>query len=273
MLYSRDGEILPQNAANATGKPMHVRKRKCLRCGGQGGADAWAHTGWKCFRCDGTGDDPHPDRIRLFTAERLEDLNLQREVRLAKRAAMKAEAARIERERQAAERQEIISANVEFIARIDGELLFGESEMLTSVRNWIVDLAKEPTERQVEAVNRIIDRNQAERKRLETASHVGTIKQRRDFELTLLYSRTTQTGRFPSLYSYWNLFLDADGRKIACKSPPTSLGLVMTTPEGGKWEDRCFEPGQTVKVKATVVEHAHDKKGEPITYINRPKAS
>lgn len=27
----------------------------CDRCGGAGGADAWVHTGWKCYKCGGTG--------------------------------------------------------------------------------------------------------------------------------------------------------------------------------------------------------------------------
>ena len=29
----------------------------CSRCGGLGGADAWAYTGWTCYKCGGTGKE------------------------------------------------------------------------------------------------------------------------------------------------------------------------------------------------------------------------
>ena len=30
----------------------------CDRCGGAGGADAWAYTGWTCYKCGGEGKVP-----------------------------------------------------------------------------------------------------------------------------------------------------------------------------------------------------------------------
>ena len=35
----------------------------CPRCGGQGGSDAWAYTGWTCYECGGTGK---ADKARII---------------------------------------------------------------------------------------------------------------------------------------------------------------------------------------------------------------
>lgn len=271
LLYTRDGEAKAPNATSEKGKPLHVCDRKCWRCGGLGGAEKWRPTGWTCFRCDGTGKDPIRDRLRLYTADELGRMNVLREKREQKKAAARAEAARLEATRIAAEREEIISEWGGFAARIDGELLFGQNDILESVRDRIMLAAKAPTERQIEVVNGILDRNSAERARLARAQHVGKIKERREFTLTLLYTRSHQTGSFPSLYSHWSLFTDENGCKVACKSAQHSLGLKLES-STGRWEDREYTKGQTIKVKATVTEHAYDKKGEPVTYINRPKA-
>src|SRR3546814_20245426 len=62
---------------------------------------------------------------------------------------------RSEQERRDRERAEIISANEGFVARIDAELAHGEIEVLQSIKDRIVEQAKEPTDRQVEVVNQI----------------------------------------------------------------------------------------------------------------------
>lgn len=36
--------------------------RVCPRCGGAGGASQWQHTGYTCFRCEGTGTIPKETR-------------------------------------------------------------------------------------------------------------------------------------------------------------------------------------------------------------------
>lgn len=264
-LFSRDGTPLKPNTRQG-GRPLLVRDRTCWRCGGQGGAEAWRHTGWTCYRCGGTGIDPTRDRIKLYTQDELDKLNARKAKADAKRAAARAEAARIEQERRDREREEIISANKDFIARIDAELAHGEIEVLRSVRERIVDQAKEPTDRQIEVVNQIIERNSAERVRRAAARHVGEIKERREFTLTLLYTRSVQTGQFPTIWSHWSLFTDENGCKIACTSAPWTLGLSRDPQDY-----ESYTKGQTIRVKATVVKHEIDKKGEPITYINRPK--
>jgi hypothetical protein len=273
ILYTRKGEALRVTSRDEKGNPISVQDRTCWRCGGLGGAEAWRHTGWTCYRCGGTGRDPVQERVRLYTPEQNAKLDAAAEKRAAKKAAARAEAERIEQERRDRERAEIISTNQGFIARIDAELAHGESEFLQSVRDRIVEQAKEPTDAQISKVNEVIERNEKERVRLAAARHVGEIKERRVFDLTLVHTQTRLVSEYPHIYSHWSLFTDENGCKIACKSAPGVIGLKKETLEGETWDQRRYLKGAKVRVKATVVEHTYDKNGEPITYINRPKAA
>lgn len=273
ILYSRKGEPLVQNSSDEKGKPLHVCDRVCWRCGGPGGSEKWRHTGWTCYRCGGSGVDPTKDRIKLYTPEQNEKLDAAQEKRNAKKAAARAEAARIEQERRDKERAEIISDNQGFIDRIDAELAHGESEFLRSVRDRITEQAKDPTDTQVSKVNEVIERNEKERARLAGAKHVGEIKERRVFELTLLYTQSRLIDEFPTIWSHWSLFIDENGCKIACKSAPWVIGLQKKLDPNLPYSECPYEKGQTIRVKATVVKHETDKRGEPVTYINRPKAA
>lgn len=273
ILYSRKGEPLTQNSSDEKGKPLHICDRVCWRCGGLGGSEKWRHTGWTCFRCGGSGKDPTRDRIKLYTAEQNAKLDAAAEKRAAKKAAAKAEADRIEQARRDAERAEIISDNAEFIARIVAEMAKRDSDFLQSVLDRIEQQAKEPTDLQVQKVNEVIERNEAERARLAGAQHVGEMKERRVFELTLIHTQTRLISEYPHIYSHWTLFTDENGCKIASKSKPSSLGLKLEVPEGGNWDDRRYMKGSKTRVRATVVEHTTDKRGEPVTYINRPKVA
>lgn len=262
-LFTRDGTPMLATARRGN-KMIAIRDRACVRCGGLGGSEKWRHTGWTCLRCSGNRIDPERETVKLYTVEQLEKMNARKVIADAKRAAVKAEKDRVEAERVAAEKAEIISSNDGFIQRIREELVHGESEILSSVIDRMFDHAKDPTDRQVEVVNRIIDDRQAERKRLLGAAHVGEIGKRLDWELTLLFTRSTKTDAYPYFWSHWSLFTDALGRKVACTSAPWIIGLVHT-------EDEGYVRGQMVKVKATVTKHEFDKKAEPVTYINRPK--
>lgn len=275
ILYTRQGEALTPNHKTVTGRYLLIRDKPCWRCGGAGGAEAWRHTGWTCYRCAGTGIDPAKERIKLYTAEQNAKLDAAAEKRAAKAAVIKAERDRIEAERRAAEKAEMISGWSVLLAEIDAELEHDDNDILSSVKERITEQVKDPTDRQLEVVRKIIADRQSDRARRETAHHVGQIKERREFTLTLLYTRSgvyemPGVGPIPT---YWSLFTDENGCKVACKSAPHLLGLGQTIPEGGKWDDRRYEVGQTVKVKATVVKHEIDKNDEPVTYINRPKAA
>lgn len=266
-LYARNGSVLPKTNIQK-GKPVHIRDKVCWRCGGLGGSDKWKHTGWTCYRCGGDGKDPNREIVKLYTEDQLRVLNERKAKADAKKAEARAEKARLEAIRVQQEKAEIISLNQDLIDRIGDELRHGDNEILQSVIERICVTAKEPTERQIEVVNKIIADRTAERERLARAAHVGEVGKRQDFTLTLLYTMTEQTGRFPAIYRHWSLFQDEVGRKIACTSPPWVIGLSKADDGYG---DLVYTKGQTIRVKATVKDHRYDKRGEPVTYINRPK--
>lgn len=269
-LYSRQGHALPRTN-QVGGKPVHVRDRVCWRCGGLGGADAWKHTGWTCYRCGGSGVDPVRETVKLYTQDQLDKLNARKAKADAKRAAEKAERERLEQERREREKAEMISDYQDLLDRIGDELAHGDNDILQNVVDTITIRVKDPSDRQIEVVNKIIADRTAERARRAAATHVGSLKERRVFELTLLHTQSRLIDEFPTIWSHWSLFTDENGCKIASKSAPWTLGLERKHVEGGDAHEYYYPKGQVIRVKATVVDHAVDKRGEPVTYINRPK--
>jgi len=64
----------------------------CSRCGGAGGADKWIFTGYTCYKCGGSGFMGYRP-CKLYSAEKLEKLNINRE-----KAQARAEAKRMEKQ-------------------------------------------------------------------------------------------------------------------------------------------------------------------------------
>lgn len=269
-LFSRQGHALPRTN-QIKGKPVHVRDRVCWRCGGLGGSDKWKHTGWTCYRCGGNGIDPVRETVKLYTQDELEKLNARKAKADAKKAAEKAEKVRLENERREREKAEMISDYQDLLDRIGDELAHGDNEILQNVVETICTRVKDPSDRQIEVVNKIISDRTKERERRAGARHVGEIKKRQDFTLTLVHTQSRLIGEFPTIWSHWSLFTDENGCKIACKSAPWTIGLNRVHVEGGAAHEYEYPKGQVIRVKATVVSHDTDKRGEPVTYINRPK--
>ncbi|MCF0105407.1 MAG: hypothetical protein HUJ53_01450, partial [Holdemanella sp.] len=79
---------------------------KCERCGGMGGHDKWAYTGWSCYKCGGTGlvegtwKEYTPEYQAKLDAERAEAFAKQEAEWQAEQARIEAEA---EEKRQAEE--------------------------------------------------------------------------------------------------------------------------------------------------------------------------
>lgn len=92
-LFTRHGNPKQSNAT-INGRPAWAYRNPCNRCGGLGGADAWKHTGWTCYRCGGSCFElPRTDP--LYTQEQLDKLNAAQEKRNAKKA-VKLELERLE---------------------------------------------------------------------------------------------------------------------------------------------------------------------------------
>ncbi|MEN9316066.1 MAG: Caulobacter phage CcrBL9 [Pseudomonadota bacterium] len=124
-------------------KPGIYRVRQaCNRCGGAGGSDAWAHTGYTCYDCGGSGKGPVREE-KAYTPEQFAKL----EARRAKIAARRAEKLAAER---AAEFADALARQPAFEAaygqllddalRADAALnaLFGRDEEQSG---WVVDIA------------------------------------------------------------------------------------------------------------------------------------
>lgn len=60
---------------------------RCARCGGAGGADKWAFTGFTCYECGGSGLRSKPVIYKEYTPEHQAKLDAQRAKRQAERQA------------------------------------------------------------------------------------------------------------------------------------------------------------------------------------------
>ncbi len=114
-------------------------RKPCRRCGGAGGADAWKHTGWTCYECNGSGVDSKT--VRIYTVERRAKLDAANAKRQATLAAKKEAAEAIVRaERDAAKFEirkrfpETFSILDELIERIERE---AETRCYPDIRNDI----------------------------------------------------------------------------------------------------------------------------------------
>lgn len=65
----------------------HWADYTCRRCGGQGGLEQWAYTGFTCYDCGGSGEAIKPYIWKEYTPEYQAKLDAQREKREAKKLA------------------------------------------------------------------------------------------------------------------------------------------------------------------------------------------
>lgn len=93
-LFDREGReyraagYYGDDAKRKAGKPFAIVQYPCWRCGGGCGSDKWAHTGWTCFDCGGSGaGKSHP--TPLYTQEELAVLNERRDRARDKRTAQR----------------------------------------------------------------------------------------------------------------------------------------------------------------------------------------
>lgn len=63
----------------------------CERCGGLGGCDKWAYTGWTCYDCGGTGETTKPQIIKVYTEEYRAKLDARNKKRAEEKRKKRAE--------------------------------------------------------------------------------------------------------------------------------------------------------------------------------------
>lgn len=95
--FLRSGDTVDLDIRTASGrkvycstiKPLSDHKAQiiavniCSRCGGLGSSEAWAHTGYTCYKCAGDGITG-TKVVPLYSAEKLEKLNATRDKRRKK---------------------------------------------------------------------------------------------------------------------------------------------------------------------------------------------
>jgi hypothetical protein len=109
-LFTRNGhEHTGKHFTDEKGKPFIRERVMCWRCGGAGGGQQWAHTGWTCYQCNGAKFTGTRD-LPLYTAEKLAKLNATKAKADEKRAAKKAAEAAEKDARIASEREGYFAA-------------------------------------------------------------------------------------------------------------------------------------------------------------------
>lgn len=127
----------------------------CDRCGGAGGADKWMFTGYSCYKCGG-GKIIGYRTSKLYSAEKLEKLNVAREKARAKAEEKRAAKMQAEQAAKEARKDEVKALNEQrypeamaVLAQYDGEM-----EFMLDVREKAFG-GEEITENQANAVLKV----------------------------------------------------------------------------------------------------------------------
>ena len=225
------------------GKSGYVtRQENCSRCGGQGGSNAWAYTGWTCYRCMGKCTEAVTRRV--FTADRLNVLNINAQKKQDKRVAAAAVAAGHKR--------------TAFIAwaKPHGKVI---GAILTGKGNFFDDLASKLRShltlsyKQMAAAVRIVEQSAQRATQDGSSVHVGEIKERIEFEAQVEFTK-----EFDGYYGTSTMIKFRDLR-----------GNVLT------WFKSDFsnlQRGDRVAVKGTVKKH-DEYQGTKQTILTRCKVT
>ena len=255
--FTRGGEPVPASAVKmtASGKPYRLVEELCSRCGGQGGAEQWKHTGYTCFKC--AGQRFFVKSRPVYTAERLAKLEAALTTRHAKLAAKRQAAVEQKAAEAAARKAEFEAAYGALIAKARPYML--KSEFVAS----LVSQAEQKaylSEKQVAALEKSLAAF-AEREKAAAASEwVGKIGERLTVEATV--ERVFET-EMPSF-----------GYGYGARPMAPFYVVTMRTAEGAvlvyKGSAYLAEKGAKVKVTGTVAQHT-EYKGTKQTVIKRPK--
>ena len=269
-LFNRSGSPATPNVTNEKGVKFHVYKRKCGRCGGMGRAEKWAYTGYVCYQCSGSCYSGE-NRDRLYTQAELDKLNARKAVRDEKKQAETEERRCIEEERVAAELVQVRKQYASLVKRIrDAAGNKADQGFFASIIDQVENKAKQLSDRQVEAVEGILVKMEAENARLQNATYVGVIGERREFELTL--TKYKVFGDKWTGITYYVTMRTPEGNTVFYKgASPQSLGLRMEYDHSEGYSH--LVEGSTTKCIAMVKEHRlNSYSNEPETVIQRPKA-
>lgn len=250
--FTRNGSLIQAGDVVRTDgdRCTYKLQRCCRRCGGLGGSNAWAHTGWTCYECGGIGR--WMDYARGYTIERLAQLNATLEKRRAKAEEARRIKAEAEEQRVAGLRAAFKAKHAEAVGWLEanakeddyGKLNFAGS-LLQSLHKW-----GSLTAGQLQAVEVILVKERERTEQVKHSRHIGAVKERVTVTLTVERVLDWSYGSYPTIYRYCNLCRDENGNRVKY--------VGSKTLEAGTY-------------KATVKELG-EYKGELETTIERPKA-
>jgi hypothetical protein len=250
-LFTREGELIAPERRSGP-RSYTIRNEPCHRCGGQGGSDAWRHTGWKCYRCGGERFEL-PRTVKLYSAAELAKLNARRDaIRAKKKAAADAIAAE-QAARVAAERTAWDAANGALVAA--ARPFADRSEFLADLLARLDSGRTLWTQGQIEGVQKSLA-GFAERELKAAASeYVGAIGDRVEASVTVENVFSFERPKFNAHWINETVSIvtmrDGKGNVFVSKSPSFFA-----------------EKGETFRIKATV--KAHDAyRDTKQTVVNR----
>jgi hypothetical protein len=236
-LFTRDGtKYTGQVYKTASGARCFSRDRMCGRCGGAGGADKWAHTGWTCFQCGGKRV-VGTEIVKLYDAEKLAKLNATKAKADAKREAKYQAKREAEAEATAARSNAFFAKHGDLIERAKGY----QDSFIRDVIDGAVRYC-EMTDGQADAVAAAIDRKVAQAAVRAASDHVGAIGDRITVkvkvERVIYFERPAFNAPWTTETVYIATMRDEAGNAIVSK---------------GRFAP---EEGATLTIKATVKEHS-----------------
>lgn len=272
-LFTREG-VAHSGAhfLDSKGRPCFHEPRACSRCGGAGRAEKWAHTGYNCFDCNGSGRHVNgPLVVRLYTQAELDKLNPVRDKararKAAKHAALVAEQSAQRQSREALFRSRY-GALIERAMRYAADR-YGPAGVLPETVDFIWDVANKADRRadmtpaQADALAAALDRWDAEQARKAAASFLGTVGER--LELTARVVRVSEFTR-PAFGAEWTT---ETVRVVSFQAGGDTL-VTFTTSRNVPAKD------DEVRVRGTVKEHKQGRNGPEtiltrVTYPGRPR--
>ncbi|WP_321471180.1 hypothetical protein [uncultured Paludibaculum sp.] len=250
-----EGTVLDADPVKGTAR--HEFVPTCGRCGGQGSSAQWAHTGYVCFECGGSGRGQLKSEP-LYTAERLAKLNATQAKRDAARAA-KAQAVAEAKEQAARDAyREFTQTHWPFITRLTnyaeayGAGNAAQDDFLLDLWHKLEQYGK-LSPAQMNAATTALDRVDSRAAAKAASQFVGTIGKRVELTLTVEHVIFFEPRGYGWAAQSLYLCRDEQGNRLTYKG---------TTNFPGK--------GQTGRVKATISEHTVYN-GEKQTAITRPK--
>ena len=244
-LFTRHGTgpFTGQFTANEKGQRVFREQRPCSRCGGAGGSDKWAHTGWTCFDCGGNGRGKIAT-VRLFTAEEITKLNAAQEKRNATKAAKLAA--------KAAEAKAAAEARAADFEAIHGALM-AKAEAFAERSEFIKDVTakararNELSEKQAEALANTIAKIEASDRQKAASGFVGTVGKR----ITV----TVTAERVVSFETQFGVLRIATMRDTAGNAIVAKGKFVPPTANFNRETERWEITAEPFTIKGTVKEH------------------